>query len=121
MKEYEEETKARWSHTKAYRQSKQKKYRPEELKEIMAMQSQIYTELYSLSHVPVSEEQVQKKVHEARMLIHTYWYDCDVEMFGHLGVLYESDDRFRETIDAHGAGLTDFLCAAIVYYVGKNR
>ena len=47
------------------------------------------------------------------LLINRWFYPCS--RFRHQGLagLYESDERFRTGIDAHGAGLATFLVAAI--------
>jgi hypothetical protein len=41
-------------------------------------------------------------------------------MHGGLASMYESDDRFRKSIDRHGEGLTTFLAEAIRASAGRR-
>jgi hypothetical protein len=42
-------------------------------------------------------------------------------MHGGLAAMYESDDRFRQSIDRHGEGLTSFLAGAIRANAARHR
>ena len=48
-----------------------------------------------------------------RMSIDRWFYPCSCAMHRGLASMYESDDRFRQSIDKHGEGLTSFLAEAI--------
>ena len=66
----------------------------------------------------IDDKKVQLKVHEARMLINKYWYECSFQQFSALGEMYIVDERFKRNIDKHGAGLAMFFDKAIKYYIG---
>jgi MerR family transcriptional regulator, thiopeptide resistance regulator len=48
-----------------------------------------------------------------RLLIDRWFYPCSRQMHAGLADLYEADERFARNIDKFGAGLTQFLSAAI--------
>jgi hypothetical protein len=48
-----------------------------------------------------------------RMSIDRWFYPCSHGMHRGLASMYESDDRFKQSIDKHGEGLTSFLAEAI--------
>lgn len=121
MKSYEHEVQQRWGNTKAYRQYKNRSHTPEQIEHFKQQQDQIYQDLFELMSKDVSEPVVQQNIHEARMLIHNTWYDCDIIMFGQLGELYQDDERYKKNIDKNREGLTDFLCQAISYYVQHHQ
>ena len=121
MENNDREVRQRWGNTKAYRQYKKKSHTPEQIEHAKTQQNQIYQDLFELMSKDVSEPVVQQKIHEARMLIHNTWYDCDIIMFGQLGELYQDDERYRKNIDKNREGLTEFLCQAISYYVQHHQ
>jgi hypothetical protein len=47
------------------------------------------------------------------LLIDRWFYPCSHDIHRGLASMYESDPRFAAGIDAHAAGLTAFLAAAI--------
>jgi hypothetical protein len=56
-----------------------------------------------------------------RLSIDRWFYPCSHEMHRGLASMYESDDRFRQSIDQHGEGLTTFLAAAIRANASRTR
>lgn len=48
-----------------------------------------------------------------RLSIDRWYYPCSTRQHSGLAFLYESDSRFAESVDKHGAGLTPFFVAAI--------
>jgi hypothetical protein len=48
-----------------------------------------------------------------RLSIDRWFYPCSHEMHRGLASMYESDERFRQSIDRHGTGLAAFLATAI--------
>jgi MerR family transcriptional regulator, thiopeptide resistance regulator len=48
-----------------------------------------------------------------RLSIDRWFYPCRHSMHSGLASMYESDDRFRQSIDRRGQGLTSFLAEAI--------
>jgi MerR family transcriptional regulator, thiopeptide resistance regulator len=115
--QYEEEAKDRWGHTDAYRESQKrtKRYTPEDWQAFAAEQAAIYRDAVAAMSVgkQPGDEEVLQIAERARLLIDRWFYPCSTEMHARLADLYESDGRFAENIDKHGAGLTPFLVAAI--------
>ena len=56
-----------------------------------------------------------------RMSIDRWFYPCSHTMHRGLASMYESDDRFRQSIDKHGEGLTSFLAEAIRANAARER
>ena len=54
-----------------------------------------------------------RKVQDEQAAIYANSCPCSAGMHANLAVLWEADPRYAETIDAHGAGLTAFLAAAV--------
>jgi len=62
------------------------------------------------------DKSVQRQVDEYRDYITRSFYTCTLEIFRGLGQMYEADSRYKEKMDVHGQGLTDFLSQAIAIY-----
>ena len=62
---------------------------------------------------PPSDEAVMDIAERHRRSIDRWFYPCSHSMHSGLASMYESDDRFRQSIDSHGEGLTPFLAEAI--------
>jgi len=120
---YAQEAKQKWGHTDSYKKSQRKlaSYSKKEIAEINCKQEKIYQDLANLMPRGIKDEQVQQKVHEARMLINDHWYDCNKQQFSALGQMYINDPRFKANIDQHGNGLADFLNQAIEVYVSNSQ
>jgi len=120
--EYAKEAKNKWEKTSRYKQSQKRmaKYSQEDITTINAKQDKIYQELVKLMPLGINHKQVQKLIHEARMLINDYWYECSKTQFAVLGGMYVSDDRFKANLDKHGDGLAEFLNEAIMTYTQKS-
>ena len=56
-----------------------------------------------------------------RLSIDRWFYPCSHTMHQGLASMYESDDRFRQSIDKCGEGLTTFLAEAIRANAGRSR
>ena len=50
-----------------------------------------------------------------------YYYTCTKEILAGLGQMYAGDPRFRETLDAYGAGTAAFMSRAIRIYCENGR
>ena len=121
---YAKEAKQRWNTTSEYKQSQERmsSYSQEELEQIQEEQAKIYKDLAQLMSKGIKDEEVQNKVHEVRMFISKYWYECTIDIFSSLGEMYVSDERFTKNINkAAGAKLSPFLSEAIAYYCDQNR
>lgn len=122
QKEYYEETKINYGHTKAYQESQKKTahYTKKDWKEITEKGTLLYKKLASLITVDVKSQSVQTIVDELRNYISTYFYDCTIKIFQGLGQLYVTDPRFTKNIDQYGEGLAEFLKDAIDVYCEKR-
>lgn len=114
---YEDEVRERWGKTDAYRQSKHRtaEYTQDEWKVIMAEQAAILrdaAQAVSNGAQPLDPEVIEI-AERHRLHIDRWYYDCSLEMHSQLADLWESDDRYRQFMDAHGEGVTGFLAAAI--------
>ncbi len=114
---YEAETKARWGHTDAYKESvkRTKSYGPEDWKRMQTEQGSIYSDAFSALQAGLAPDSVEAMdiAERHRVSIDRWFYPCTFGMHVCLADGYESDSRFAENIDKFGAGLTPFLSAAI--------
>ena len=62
------------------------------------------------------DPEVQSLVAEWRQFITDHYYTCTKEILAGLGQMYIADERFRKTLDRHGAGTADFMSQAIAIY-----
>jgi DNA-binding transcriptional MerR regulator len=115
--QYEDEVEERWGETEAYRESlrRTQRYSAEDWKRLKEEQNAIYTaaaELHARGVAPTSAE-ARAVAEQHRASIERWFYPCDTTMHTGLAELYENDARFAANIDRFGAGLTEFLVAAI--------
>lgn len=115
--QYEEEAERRWGGTEAYRSSAEraKNYSTEDWQAIKAEQDAIYGAAVASLNAgqPSSSAEVMAIAERHRLSIDRWFYPCSHEMHRGLASMYESDDRFRESIDRYGEGLTTYLADAI--------
>ena len=114
---YEDEARQRWGNTDAYAQSAKrvKGYTPEDWKTLKAEQGAVYAAAFAAlkeGKAPSSAEAMDI-AERHRLSIDRWFYPCSHAMHQGLASMYESDDRFRQSIDQHGEGLTTFLAEAI--------
>ncbi|NUP13005.1 MAG: MerR family transcriptional regulator [Polyangiaceae bacterium] len=121
---YEEEAKARWGNTDAYRISKEraKSYGPEQYAEIRDEQTAIYRDAASAMNAGAKpdDDAAMDIAERHRSSIDRWFYPCSYRMHVGLADLYETDTRFADNIDKHGAGLTAFLSSAIRANARRN-
>lgn len=114
---YDEEARARWGDTEAYRESarRTKGYSATDWARYRDEAAAVAGRLVALMHAGrgVSDPEVQAAVEEHRLLIDRWFYPCSVAMHRQLGAMYVSDDRFARNLDALAAGYAAFLSAAI--------
>lgn len=114
---HENEAKARWGTSAAYRESARRtqRYRPEDWSAMKAEQDALYRDLAKAQQagLPPEHDDVVALVERHRRGIDRWFYPCSVAQQKALASLYEGDERFAAAIDAHGQGLTTFLVAAI--------
>jgi DNA-binding transcriptional MerR regulator len=114
---YEAETQERWGTTDAFKEAAQrtKRYTKEDWAHHRAEQEEIYRDAAALMNAgkDPSDADARAVAERHRLLIDRWFYPCSCETHRGLASLYESDPRFAAGIDAHAAGLTGFLVAAI--------
>jgi DNA-binding transcriptional MerR regulator len=115
--DYERETEGRYGGTDSYRESvrRAKTYTPDDWRQMQAEQAEIYDALAAAQRAGAepSSAAVLDIAERHRLSIDRWFYPCSTEQHSALADLYETDPRFAENIDKHGAGLTPFLVAAI--------
>jgi MerR family transcriptional regulator, thiopeptide resistance regulator len=114
---YEAEVKARWGNSDAYRESNLRtaNYTPDEWKSIMSEQAAIFgdaAQAFAKGADP-SDADVIEIAERHRLHLDRWYYACSLEMHCRLADLWGGDDRYRQFIDTHGQGVTEFLAAAI--------
>ena len=114
---YEDEVRQRWGTSEAFRESEKRtrRYTPDDWKALKAEQAAVYDDAHSALQAGQrpSDEAVMEIAERHRLSIDRWFYPCSHSLHCGLASMYESDDRFRQTIDRHGQGLTSFLAEAI--------
>ena len=114
---YEEEARQRWGNNEAFAESEKrvKAYTADDWKTLTAEQGAVYAAAFAAlkgGKAPSSAEAMDI-AERHRLSIDRWFYPCSRAMHRGLASMYESDDRFRQSIDKHGEGLTTFLAEAI--------
>ena len=122
QEKYKEETKKRYGKSDAYRESQGKtsKYSKNDWENIMQEAGAIYEELYKLMDKDPSDEKVQELIEKWRNHITTNFYNCTIEIFRGLALMYVGDERFTKNIDKYGEGLAKFMSDAMNIYCDNN-
>lgn len=115
--QYEDEAKERWGETDAYRESakRTKRYGPSQWGEIKDEQAAIYADALAALQAGVAADapEAMAIAERHRRSIERWFYPCSTEMHTGLADLWEADERYAASMDAHGAGITAFLAAAV--------
>lgn len=120
---YADETKHKYGDSDAYKESRVKtsKYTKSDWDNIMTEADYLYTELSKLMDREVSDREVQKIVEDWRNHISKNFYNCTIEIFRGLALMYVADDRFTKNIDKYGKGLAQFLSDAMNVYCDNHK
>ena len=122
---YEEEARQRWGATDAFVESEKrtKRYTPDDWKKLKAEQAAVYDAALGAMKSGKSATSVEAMdiAERHRLSIDRWFYPCSHAMHQGLASMYESDDRFRQSIDKHGDGLTTFLAEAIRANAARRR
>ena len=115
---YKEETEKRYGNTSAYQESQEKtsKYNKNDWNNIMKEAGIIYEELSKLMDKAPGDKSVQELIEKWRNHITTNFYDCNIEIFRGLALMYVADERFTKNIDTYGEGLAQFMSDAMNIY-----
>lgn len=115
--QYEDEAKERWGDSAAYKQSAQRtaRYTKEDWLAVGEEADQINQQFLRLMAEDVSPEaEAAMDAAEAhRAHLSRWFYDCSKETHAGLGQMYVADVRFKDNIDKAGAGLAEYMSAAI--------
>src|SRR4029453_4783615 len=114
---YDEEARRRWGASEAFGESQKRtsRYTADDWKTVAAEQAAVYDAAFSALKAGKrpSDSAVMDVAERHRLSIDRWFYPCSHLMHRGLASMYESDERFRQSIDAHGEGLTAFLAEAI--------
>ena len=122
---YEAEARERWGGTNAFDEATErtKRYTPDDWKALKAEQGAVYEAAVAAlkaGKAPSSADAMDI-AERHRLSIDRWFYPCSHTMHQGLASMYESDDRFRQSIDKYGEGLTTFLAEAIRANAGRGR
>ena len=116
QEDYEEETRQRWGHTDAYKESKQRtaRYTKQDWEKLGLEAEGIYRRAAALidAGTPATSVEAMDLAEAHRQHITRWFYPCPKQMHRGLGELYVNDSRFTANIDRMHAGLSRYLCEA---------
>lgn len=114
---YEDEAKQRWGNTEAYKISAQrtKSYSEADWRRFKDEQAAIYADALAAMKdgVRSDEPRAMDVAERHRLSIDRWFYPCSAQLHCGLADLWEADHRYADNIDKHGAGLTQYLAAAV--------
>lgn len=121
--QYDEETKKRYGKSNAYKECNEKtsNYSKGDWESISKEADTIYRNLEKLMDRDPADEEVQILIQNWRDHITNNFYDCKIEIFRGLALMYVADERFTKNIDKYGEGLAQFLSDAMSVYCDKNQ
>lgn len=115
--EHEEEARQRWGDSDAYVQSAQRtsRYTKQDWEAIQAEAADVYAGFAALQRRGIAPDSAEAAaaVETQRDHISRWFYDCSPEIHAGLGQMYVADQRFADSIDKSGEGLSAFMSAAI--------
>lgn len=122
QEKYKEETEKRYGNSDAYKESQEKtsKYSKNDWENIMGEAGVIYEKLAKLMDKDTSDKEVQELIGQWRNHISTNFYNCTIEIFRGLALMYVGDERFTKNIDKYGDGLAKFMSDAMNVYCDNN-
>ncbi len=120
---YKEEVEQKYGKSDAYKESQEKtsKYSKNDWENIMNEAGYIYEELAKSMDKDPSDDKVQELVEKWRNHISKNFYNCTIEIFRGLALMYVYDERFTKNIDKYGEGLAQFLSDAMNIYCDNNN
>jgi len=115
--QYEEEVKARWGDSDAYKEATRRTaaYSREDWRRIKMESATLLGRMLDAYDRGVSptEEEALRIAEDARLRISRSFYDCSREMHAQLAESYVTDPRFRAHYDGVREGLAEWLAEAI--------
>lgn len=87
--------------------------------ELVNQLNQIFSTLssYKRENIAVDDGAVQQNVAKLLQTIRQYSFDCSLEVFREIGLMYVQDSRFKANIDQFGDHTAQYIADAIQYYV----
>lgn len=114
--EHEDETRARWGDTDAWKESqeRQKRYGPTQYAEITAEAEQVADRLAAVMRAgeDPDSEPAMGAAEAHRQHIERWFYDCSPTMHATLGEMYPQDPRFTAYYDDREPGLATWVAQA---------
>lgn len=115
--QHEDEARARWGDTDAYKESARRTsaYTKADWERYKAESHAIMTDAAALfrAGAPADGDEARAVAERHRLSIDRWFYPCGPHMHAGLADMYEADARFADSIDKYGAGLTPWWSAAI--------
>ena len=120
---YKSEAQKKWGNTDAYKEhiEKTKEYSKSKWNDLAGEMDDIMAEFavcMKNGNESVSVE-TQNLVIKLQNHITDNYYNCTNEILFGLGQMYVADERFKNNIDKHGAGVAQFISEAIKVYCGE--
>ncbi len=114
---YEEEAKARWGHTDAWKQSQERvgKMSKEDFAAVGREADEITKQIANLRDKSPSDPAVQALVAKHYNWLR-HFYEPSLEMYRGLATMYVEDERFVATYEKYGAGMATFMRDAMHAY-----
>lgn len=119
---YKEETEKRYGKSSAYKECNEKtsKYSKNDWENISKEADEIYKKLADLMDRQFEDIEVQDLVDQWRNHISKNYYNCTIDIFRGLALMYVADDRFTKNIDKYKDGLAQFLSDAMNVYCDNH-
>ena len=115
--QYEGETRARWGHTDAYRESARRtaSYSEEDWGRIRAEAEAVVGDFAALLRTgsPAAGEAARAVAERHRAHIGQWFYECSPEMHRRLGEMYMADERFARNYEQVEPGLAAYVRDAV--------
>ncbi|HWI52652.1 MAG TPA: MerR family transcriptional regulator [Symbiobacteriaceae bacterium] len=118
---YEKEAEERWGHSNEFKESarRTKKYTKADWAQIQKESGEVYQGLVSVMGRDPHDPEVQEWVRRHHEQINKWFYQCSLEIYRNLGIMYVEDPRFTENIDKYAPGLSVFLRDAMAAYCDR--
>ena len=122
-KQYEAEVKQRFGNTDAYKEHTEKtaNYTADKWQEVNDGLMSVFTKFAECLNDGNTADSVEAQAHvkELQDYITDNYYTCTNEILAGLGKMYIADERFKNNIDKHTVGTTEFVSKAIKVYCSK--
>ena len=119
---YKKEIENNYGESNAYKESVKKtsKYSKEDWKAITEEANNIYEDLAKVMDKTPDNEEAQIIIERWRNHITNNYYNCTIDIFRGLALMYVADERFIQNIDKHKVGLTKFMSSAMEIYCDER-